>query len=192
MKTICAVLASLVLSAALPARGAGPAMKSSSCTTRACRSRKSWPSITQSAETSGWPDLWLSLSTNLEMTRAEFRDSLQKPLASLLEEKKLWHIGSQIVRATNNRPARVESIVRTTKIRYAVLCYGVPARILKDPTLKEEGDEKRRPEFRRNEAAVDTELALLPCIEERLPWPACCKSFSGRPTKPRSIRRTGC
>src|ERR1019366_1723834 len=34
---------------------------------------------------------------------------------------------------------------------------------------KEDGDDKRRPEMRRNGAAVDTELALLPCIEEKLP-----------------------
>ena len=170
MKTICAVLASLVLSAALPARGAGPGDEVIVVyNTRVPESKVVAEYYAKRRIVPGGQIFGFSLSTNLEMTRAEFRDSLQKPLASLLEEKKLWHIGSQIVRATNGRPARVESIVRTTKIRYAVLCYGVPARILKDPTLKEEGDEKRRPEFRRNEAAVDTELALLPCIEERLP-----------------------
>jgi sulfate adenylyltransferase subunit 1 (EFTu-like GTPase family) len=36
--------------------------------------------------------LGLSLSTNEEISRVEFRDSLQKPLAKELEKKRLWHI----------------------------------------------------------------------------------------------------
>jgi len=110
-----------------------------------------------------------ALNPSLDMSRAEYRDSLQKPLAAALEENKLWHMSSQIVRATNGRPMRVEWRVKESKIRYAVLCYGVPVRITEEPNLKEDGDDKRRPEMRRNGAAVDTELALLPCIEEKLP-----------------------
>jgi len=53
------------------------------------------------------------------MSRAEFRDSLQNPLANLLEAKKLWHISSQAVQATTNRPAHVERRVAESKIRYA-------------------------------------------------------------------------
>src|SRR2546423_10649560 len=34
------------------------------------------------------------LSTSEEVSRKEFEDTLQKPLAKALEEKKLWHIGS--------------------------------------------------------------------------------------------------
>jgi uncharacterized protein (TIGR03790 family) len=40
---------------------------------------------------------------------------------------------------------------------------------LSDPNLKEVVAESTRPELRRNEAAVDTELALLPAIEQKLP-----------------------
>jgi uncharacterized protein (TIGR03790 family) len=47
--------------------------------------------------------------------------------------------------------------------------YGVPLRILSDPTLKEEASEKIKPELRRNEAAVDSELALLPVMQQKLP-----------------------
>jgi uncharacterized protein (TIGR03790 family) len=117
-----------------------------------------------------------ALSTSLEMSRAEFRDSLQTPLARILEEKRLWHIASEIVRATNGKPARVDWKVKESKIRYAVLCYGVPVSIARDPNLKEIGDDKMRPELRRDEAAVDTELALLPCIEEKLPLMGPCKN----------------
>jgi uncharacterized protein (TIGR03790 family) len=109
------------------------------------------------------------ITTNEECSRMEFRDSLQKPLARILEEKKLWHVGSSILPATTNVPSHVEWRVMRSKIRYAVLCYGIPLRISKDPFLKEEGMEKLRPEMQRNEAAVDNELALLPMLEQRLP-----------------------
>ncbi len=103
------------------------------------------------------------------MSRAEFRNALQKPLAKTLADKKLWKIGPAIVHATTNQPGRVDWKPVESKIRYAVLCYGVPLRIEKDPTFHEEGLEKLRPEMRRDEAAVDSELTLLPMIEQKLP-----------------------
>jgi uncharacterized protein (TIGR03790 family) len=103
------------------------------------------------------------------MTRAAFRDSLQKPLANALADKKLWRIAPNIVPETAKKPKHVEWRVASSKIRYAVLCYGVPLRIEEDTDLKEPGMENTRPEFRRNEAAVDSELALLPLIEDKLP-----------------------
>jgi uncharacterized protein (TIGR03790 family) len=110
-----------------------------------------------------------ALSTNEDMSRTEFRDALQKPLAQALKKRKLWQMGQTIVRATTNSPGRVEWKPVTSKIRYALLCYGVPLRIEKDPNFTELGMENLRPEMRRDEAAVDSELALLPLIEEKLP-----------------------
>jgi uncharacterized protein (TIGR03790 family) len=107
------------------------------------------------------------LSTNEDMSRKEFRDTLEKPLAKALEAGNLWRIGSHSVPATTNHPARTERTVVQSKIRYALLCYGVPLRIAADPELKEEGEQSLRPELRRNEAAVDSDLALLPLIEPR-------------------------
>ena len=104
------------------------------------------------------------------MSRTEFRDELQKPLAQMLKKQKLWQIGRDD-RPRHHQPARAAWKGRPveSKIRYAVLCYGVPLRIGKDPTLKEAGLDRLRPELRRDEAAVDSELALLPLIEEKLP-----------------------
>jgi uncharacterized protein (TIGR03790 family) len=107
------------------------------------------------------------LSTNEDMSRKEFRDSLEKPLAKALEAGKLWRIGSRTVPATTNQPARKEKVVVSSKIRYALLCYGVPLRIAADPDLHEPGEQEVRAELRRNEAAVDSELALLPQIEPK-------------------------
>jgi uncharacterized protein (TIGR03790 family) len=47
-----------------------------------------------------------------------------------------------------------------------VLCYGVPLKIKPDATLQETGMEQWQPELRRNEAAVDSELACLPLPPE--------------------------
>ncbi len=106
------------------------------------------------------------LSTGNDMSRAEFRDGLQHPLAKALEKQKLWHIASRIVPSTTNQAGRVEWKPVESKIRYAVLCYGVPLRIASDPNYKDPIAEKLRPELRRNEAAVDNELALLPVVEQ--------------------------
>lgn len=110
-----------------------------------------------------------SLSTGENMSRSEFEHSLQKPLAKELEKRKLWKIRAETFPATSNSIARVMWKVRDSKIRYAVICYGVPYRIPRDTSIREIGAEKLREQLRRNEASVDSELALLPAIEQNLP-----------------------
>ena len=106
------------------------------------------------------------LTTDEGMSREEFNNSLEKPLAKMLEDKKLWHVGSEIVHSTNSAQGKVIWKVMHSKIRYAVLCYGVPLRIENDTGLKEEIPANTIEQFRRNEAAVDNELALLPRAEQ--------------------------
>jgi len=111
-----------------------------------------------------------SLPSSEEISRAEFRDSLQKPLAKALAGKRLWHLAARSIPAMNGRPARVESVVDESKVRYLVLCYGVPLKILEDTHHLDDATEPQlRPEMRRNEACVDSELALLPSLEQKLP-----------------------
>ena len=109
-----------------------------------------------------------SLPTGDDISRQEFRDALQKPLAKALEAAKLWHVASGVTRATTNRVSHLAWKVVSSRIRYAILCYGIPLRIAEDPNLKEEAADKIRPEFRHNTAAVDSELALLPLFENKL------------------------
>jgi uncharacterized protein (TIGR03790 family) len=59
--------------------------------------------------------------------------------------------------------------VIASKIRYAVLCYGVPLKISEDPTIHEAIAEKTQPELRRNQAAVDSELSWLPLSQMEFP-----------------------
>jgi uncharacterized protein (TIGR03790 family) len=125
--------------------------------------------------------LGLVLSTNEEVSRIEFRDTLQKPSPKFLETNKLWQTSFQVLPVTTNQARRVQWRVSKSKIRYLLLCYGVPLRIAKDSSLKEAIPETLPPEMRRNEAAVDSELALLPVLEQGLPLPAPLKNpvFAG-------------
>ena len=94
------------------------------------------------------------------MTRPEYIEQLQNPLWQRLETNKLF------VFSASGSPRRLEE----STIRYAVLCYGVPLKILHDPALVEPGAEKIPLELRRNDAAVDSQLALLPVLESKPAW----------------------
>lgn len=89
-------------------------------------------------------------------------------------------LGSGELPGTNGQPLRVARKVVASKIRYVVLCYGVPLKILRDRDLHETAEATLRPEFRRNEAAVDSELACLPRLDSAPRSPASSAiRFSG-------------
>ena len=96
------------------------------------------------------------------ITRAEFRDQLQKPLFAKLEQLKLiqYRFGDATLKPFQD--------IRESKIRYLVLCYGVPLKITADPTIKEEGMDSVAIELRRNEASVDADLAVTPKLSNGL------------------------
>ncbi len=104
----------------------------------------------------------LDLPTTENMTRAQYLEDLERPLFDQLEARGLINFDQEVVGATAQRPGEVLRRPISAKVRYLVLIYGVPLRILRDPTLIEGDNGKLRAEFRRNEAAVDSELALLP------------------------------
>src|ERR1041385_856714 len=58
------------------------------------------------------------LTTGEEISRADFRDALQKPLAKKLEAAKLWRVGTLETTGTNGKPVRIEGRVVDSKIRY--------------------------------------------------------------------------
>ncbi len=98
------------------------------------------------------------------MARADFRNRLQLPLTRLLEMKQLITI-HPVSPTTNAAPVNA---VTGAKIRYLVLCYGLPLRIAEDADLREEGADTVQAEFRRNGAAVDSELACLPLLAGKM------------------------
>jgi uncharacterized protein (TIGR03790 family) len=99
----------------------------------------------------------LDLPTGETMSRAEYREQLQEPLLKFLEKNKFF-----VYPAAKNSGDQKDITPITAKVRYAVLCYGVPLRIAEDPSLVESGVEKVPEPLRRNGAAVDAELCTLP------------------------------
>jgi uncharacterized protein (TIGR03790 family) len=106
----------------------------------------------------------LDLPTGETMSRAEYREQLQQPLLKFLQQNKLFDYSPL---ATGSGQKDVKPIA--AKVRYAVLCYGVPLRIAEDPLLPDPGAEKVREQFRRNGAAVDSELCTLPILNPSVP-----------------------
>ncbi len=106
-----------------------------------------------------------AMTTNEVMSREEFRDTLQLPLARRLDSDHLWRFGFVTTGAANDGRARMQYRVVASKIRYAVLCYGVPLKIAPDPSLNESLTNGINPDLQRNEAAVDSELAWLPMVK---------------------------
>ncbi|MBI1842923.1 MAG: TIGR03790 family protein [Verrucomicrobia bacterium] len=102
----------------------------------------------------------LDLPTGDSMTRDEYVNRLQHPLAARLAESKLWIAG--------DRGPGLPSLIGS-KIRYAALCYGVPFRVANDPTLKEPAMEKISAELRLSGCSVDGQLCLLPW-GDKAPW----------------------
>jgi uncharacterized protein (TIGR03790 family) len=108
----------------------------------------------------------LNLPTGENMTRAEYVAELQMPLVKWLETEKLFVFEPGGDAADTNTPPQR---LKESKIRYAVLCYGVPLRILEDTQVVESNLDDLPPEMRsRNGAAVDSELALLPLSRQKM------------------------
>ena len=111
------------------------------------------------------------LPADESMTRQEFLDKLQTPMLKHLEAEKLFSYGPATNRVTNSKPSDppVRRIIGA-RVRYAVLCYGVPVKISADPKLVEAGADKLPAELQRTQAAVDSQLACSASSEGRLPW----------------------
>lgn len=105
-----------------------------------------------------------NLTTNEAMSRTEFHDALQMPLFKKLASDGLWKFTRST--ATNGQPNRR---VTSSKIRYLVLCYGVPSRIGNDPTIPDNLPPAVPSLFKENAAAVDSELTWLPLVEMEIP-----------------------
>ena len=105
------------------------------------------------------------------ISRRDYLARLQQPLLEKLEQDKLWTFGPPTNHVPNAQAGSPRfSTVSATRIRYAVLCYGVPTKIESDASLVEEGFENAPPEMRRTDGAVDTQLAMLPAVNQKLPW----------------------
>jgi uncharacterized protein (TIGR03790 family) len=106
--------------------------------------------------------LGLDLPTDEAIGRQEFQDRLQRPLLTWLVNQGLFTIHTDSHTASRNRSGNTGSRLIDARVRYLTLCYGVPVRILPEPGLIEANHKKLPEPLRRNEAAIDSELAILP------------------------------
>jgi uncharacterized protein (TIGR03790 family) len=104
----------------------------------------------------------LALSEAEEMSRVEYDSALAGPLVREFETRRLWVMPANSSASTNDNPAQFTHRPVASKIRYLVLCYGVPLKIRNEPELHEPGEDQVQPELRVNAAAVDSELSVLP------------------------------
>ena len=132
----------------------------------------------------------LPLSTNEEITRVYFQEALETPLTAELVARKLWKFADLTFPAATNHPAMTVSRVVQSRIRYLVLCYGVPLKIAEDEKRHDVPPFPLPPEYLLNHAAVDSELARLPMVRLKLPltgpWPnpfaSCTNALALAPT----------
>ncbi len=105
--------------------------------------------------------LGLDTSKSESITRQEFQTTLYEPIFQFLKDNELFETDFELVPATRERAGMVYQNLTKSKIRYLVLCYGVPVKIKEDKALTEAAEEAMRVELRYNRAAVDHELAWL-------------------------------
>lgn len=164
------LIASIVALAAIQGRAAGPG---DSVVIVYNRNVKESKEIAEHyAERRGVPKkqiLGLSLPTGEDISRADYRRDLERPLWRFFESEKLFTTRRQAVNNTNVNLVRSFWNVVQSPIRYVVLSYGVPLRIQNDPSIEEAIAPQINEALRKNTAAVENELAVLPLFDLKLP-----------------------
>src|SRR3954464_14364668 len=66
------------------------------------------------------------MPTREAINRGEFHEQLEKPFSKALVENGLFHFGLKTAPGADGKNSRAVRKVTDAKIRYLVLCYGVP------------------------------------------------------------------
>jgi uncharacterized protein (TIGR03790 family) len=106
----------------------------------------------------------LPMPTVEAITRADFVAHIEKPLIKELKDRQLIRTTDEIRPATDNAPGQVVHMLQNTRVRTMVVCHGVPLRVMEDASLREPNAPALPDQLRRNEAAVDAELTVLPLL----------------------------
>lgn len=104
--------------------------------------------------------LWVE--SDSAITRDQYIRQIETPLLAELEKRGL----ATFIR-TNPPPAFARNGTlgwrcTASSVRYLVLCYGMPFKIVNDPKASTEFPTNYPAQLRRNDASVDSEVALLP------------------------------
>ena len=105
--------------------------------------------------------LGLNVPVGDNLSRADFVKLVELPLLDELQARKLCTYQIGTAPATNEYPARTLYKCVGSRVRYLLLTWGFPYRILEDASIKEAGMDKIPAANRRNEASVDSDLSVL-------------------------------
>lgn len=104
------------------------------------------------------------------VTRAQYETQLEGPLLNHIEKTGLFVFEKLAPDHPLAKGRFGLERVSESKIRYLVLCYGSPLRISNDAAIKEEVAASMEAPLHKNEAAVDSELSVLPMKRMRAPF----------------------
>lgn len=103
--------------------------------------------------------LGLPLPGDESVSREVYQSRIEEPIRLFLSDRELVSISAEKLADGSGRP----ELTGDYKIRYLVLCRGIPYKILNQSGVIGEGAAARlKGGMRRNEACVDNELAVLP------------------------------
>ncbi len=96
------------------------------------------------------------------ISRPDYVHRIQEPLIHELEHRGLMEFRYRTIPATNGLPEHLAYRCIGSKVRYLLLCWGLPYIISEDPKSIPSTVTNVAPQMRRTDASVDSELVLLP------------------------------
>lgn len=108
----------------------------------------------------------LNVKKDTGISRDDYTLNVQLPLLRELQDRRLMKFDVEVEprRRLRRTPTPSSYLCTESKVRYMVLSFGFPYQLKPDTNLVEEIPQEAPPQVRRNEAAVDSELALLPQV----------------------------
>lgn len=106
----------------------------------------------------------LDLPAGETISRAAYRDTLEQPLLAELQKRGLMTLGPAPEGKAPDGEAAPRTRCTQARFRYLVLTYGLPYRISQDGPLPAQTNPARPAFADGNNAAVDSELMLLPSL----------------------------
>lgn len=125
-----------------------------------------------------------------QISRETFRNQIQLPIHRALADRGLLQFASELIPPSLGQPGGVRYRCLQARIRYLVMCWGIPYRVMSEPKLIEDVVKDYPDSMKRNEACVDNDLALLPILGNFRYMGAVENRFTYRATNLASLHPT--
>lgn len=105
----------------------------------------------------------IDVAAGVTISRDDYILRIERPIKRALEDQGLMKFVSTPISATATAAGRMAYRCVASRVRYLVMTWGIPYRILDDPTRVDK-DLAIPPRMRRTDACVDNDLCLLPIL----------------------------